>query len=557
MTGQLSYTKAECSPPLIEETIGDFFDQIVTRFPEHEALVVRHQLVDGQPLRLTYSQLQQKINVIAKALLALGIQPGDRVGVWSPNCEPWCLIQLATAKIGAILVSLNPSCRHHELRFMLHQSRCNWLVAADNFMTMNYSAELYQLVPELAQSHDARRIHSEDLPELRGIITLSRDIQQGMINWHELAELAKTVADDVLVIRQQQLSHHEPINIQYTSGTTGRPKGATLSHYNILNNAFFIARNMRFSEQDRLVVPVSMYHCFGMVLGTLACISHGATIIYSGGFFTPQSVLQTVHEERATALHGVPSMFIAALNHPHFERYDLTSLRTGVMAGAPCPVELMHDVMQKMHMDEIQIACGMTETSPISLQTHADDPVEKRVNTVGRTQPHQETKIAASDGQPVVRGDVGELCTRGYSLMLGYWDDPEATAAIIDEAGWIHSGDLAVMDDDGYVSIVGRCKDMIIRGGENIYPREIEEFLHTHPDIMDVQVTGTPSELLGEEVVAWVILKAGATLSSVELKAFCKGNIADYKIPRYIRYVDEFPMTVTGKVQKYKLRERA
>ena len=553
MNKLLSYTKAAEQPLLLEDTIGHYFDSIVDRYPDHEALVVRHQFRNGRPVRLTYFELQNRVDECAKALLVLGVERGDRVGIWAPNCEEWCVVHLATAKIGAILVSFNPVCQRPELAYMLRQSRCNVLIAAEGFMGNNFNDILSRLLPEL--TNDSPILQSLEFPELQYVITLGGAYFQGMILWPELLAMAGKATDDELCQRGKKLNNLDPINIQYTSGTTGQSKGATLSHRNILNNAFFCTRNLGFTANDRLVIPVSMHHCFGMVLGSLGCISHGATMIYSGEFFSPLAVLKAVHEERASALYGVPSMFIAELDHPRFDEFDLTCLRTGIMAGAPCPPDLMTAVIEKMHMGEIQIACGMTETSPVSLQTSSEDPLEKRIYSVGRTQPHQETMIAGMDGKPVGRGEVGELCTRGYSLMLGYWDDPSGTADVIDGDGWIHSGDLAVMDDKGYVSIVGRCKDMIIRGGENIYPREIEDLLHDHPGILDVQVTGVSSERYGEEVVAWVIVKNGITLSDQDVKKYCKGMISDYKIPRYVKLIEQFPLTSTGKVQKFKLRE--
>ncbi|MCL1073879.1 AMP-binding protein [Shewanella dokdonensis] len=547
----LSYSKGAPAPALLTETIGNYFDKIVAQFPTNEALVVRYQQKNAQPTRLTYQALQQKVDCYAKALLALGVQKGERVGIWAPNSVQWCISQLAISKVGAILVGINPAFQSPEVETVLKQSQCNWLIAADVSITNNYTQILYQLIPELL--HSSEQLNSKRFPDLHAIITLSTEPRVGMIQWSTLPQLADTITASELNTRQQQVDVKAPATIQYTSGTTGFAKGATLSHFNILNNAFFITESMKFSERDRLVIPVPLYHCFGMILSTIGCISHGATMIYPGELFSPLSVLTAVEEEQATALYGVPSMFIAILNNSQFELFDVSSLRTGIMSGSPCPQEVMEAVIDKMHMKEIQIAYGMTETSPISVQTSADDPLDKRVNTVGRTQPHLENKIVDIQGNIVPIGEIGEICTRGYSLMLGYWNDPEATSAIIDAEGWIHSGDLAMMDNQGYVHIVGRLKDMIIRGGENISPREIEDFLHTHPAVADVQVTGTPSEKFGEEVVAWIILKTGYTLTEHDIKCFCKGHIADYKIPRFVRFVTEYPMTATGKVQKNKL----
>ncbi|MCL1073878.1 AMP-binding protein [Shewanella dokdonensis] len=551
MDTQRSYSKGKSAPALLTETIGNYFDRIVAQFPTNEALVVRYQQKNAQPTRLTYQALQQKVDCYAKALLALGVQKGERVGIWAPNGIQWCISQLATAKIGAILIGINPAFQRHEIEYVLQQSQCNWLIAADAFITHNYTQILYQLIPELLLA--AKPLNSERLPDLQAIITLSEEPRIGMIQWRTLPQLAETITADELSTRQQQVAIQDPVTIQYTSGTTGFAKGATLSHFNILNNGFFVTENMRFSKQDRVVIPLPLHHCLGMVVSTLGCITHGATMIFPGELFSPLSVLTAVTEEKATVLHGTPSMFVAELNHPQFELFDLSSLRTGMVCGAPCPPEIVHAVIDKMHIPEIQIAYGMTETGPISSQIKADDPVDKRVNTVGRTLPHLENKIIDTQGNTVARGEIGEICTRGYSVMLGYWHNAEATTTILDAQGWIHSGDLATMDDQGYIHIVGRLKDMIIRGGENIYPREIEDFLHTHPAVADVQVTGTPSEKFGEEVVAWIILKTGCTLTEHDIKRFCKGHIADYKIPRFVRFVTEYPMTATGKVQKSKL----
>ncbi len=550
MTSTLkSYTSGISEKPLLGITIGDLFDQTAARYPDNEALIVRHQNI-----RWTYKELQARVDDCARALLALGIEKGDRIGIWSPNNAEWCVTQFATAKVGAILVNINPAYRLHELEYALNQSECSFIIAADSFKSSNYSQMLYDLAPELA-SCPPGQLKAEKLPNLHAVITLSDTPRDGMMSWSAMLERASDVSDEQLAQRQRGLEFDDPINIQYTSGTTGFPKGAALSHHNILNNGYFVAESQRFTEKDRLVIPVPLYHCFGMVMGNLGCVSHGATMIYPDEAFEPGVVLKTVAEERATALYGVPTMFIAQLEHPDFDKYDLSTLRTGIMAGATCPIEVMKQVIEKMHMSEVQIAYGMTETSPVSTQTGAEDPIDKRVSTVGRTQPHLETKIISPDGQVVPRGEIGELCTRGYSVMLGYWNNEEATSSAIDSAGWMHTGDLATMDDDGYVAIVGRNKDMVIRGGENIYPREIEEFLYTHPAISDVQVTGVPDKKFGEELIAWVILKDGEELSEEEVKAYCKGKISHFKVPRYIRFTDAFPMTVTGKIQKFRMRE--
>ncbi len=549
MTSKLtSYTSGTSTKPLLGLTIGDLFDRTVSQYPDNEALVVRHQ-----GIRWTYKELQARVDDCAKALLALGVQKGDRVGIWSPNNAEWCITQFATAKVGAVLVNINPSYRLHELEYALNQSECSVLITADQFKTSNYTQMIYELAPELKLSAPGK-LKAQHLPELRTVINLAEQPHDGMWSWKAFLGEAAKVSDEQLVERQNTLEFDDPINIQYTSGTTGFPKGATLSHHNILNNGYFVAESQRFTDQDRLVIPVPLYHCFGMVMGNLGCVTHGATMIYPSDAFEPQVVLETVAEERATALYGVPTMFIAQLEHPDFEQYDLSSLRTGIMAGATCPIEVMKKVIERMHMSEVQIAYGMTETSPVSTQTSAEDPIEKRVASVGRTQPHLETKIVDAEGRVVPRGEIGELCTRGYSVMIGYWNNEEATRKSIQQ-GWMHTGDLATMDDDGYIAIVGRSKDMIIRGGENIYPREIEEFLYTHPEISDVQVTGVPDPRFGEEVCAWVILKEGSELTEEQIKAYCKGKIAHFKIPRYVRITDAFPMTVTGKIQKFRMRE--
>ena len=545
-----SYSSGASSIPLLGMTIGEKFDEIVSRYPQNEALIVKHQNI-----RWTYEELQREVDQCACALMACGLEKGDRAGIWAPNCAEWTVLQLATAKVGVILVNINPSYRKHEVQYALNQSGCKLLVTAEQFKSSHYTQMILDLAPELSQSAFGE-LQSAELPSLTMTVALSENPPQGFLSWKEFIDKSSGTSAADLNTRQKTLAFDDPINIQYTSGTTGYPKGATLSHHNILNNGYFVARTMNFSDQDRLIIPVPLYHCFGMVLGNLGCVTHGATMIYPSEGFEPLAVLQTVEEEKATALYGVPTMFIAELEHPDFAKFDLSSLRTGVMAGAPCPIEVMKQVQSIMHMHEVQIAYGMTETSPVSTQTRMGTSLEKQVSTVGQVLPHVEVKIIdESTGLVLPVGQAGELCTRGYSVMLGYWNDEEKTKETIDNARWLHSGDIAVMDDEGFISIVGRIKDMIIRGGENIYPREIEEFLYTHPNVSDVQVIGVPSERFGEEVMAWVKPKEGEELTADELTAFCKGQIAHYKVPKYFKFTEEFPMTVTGKVRKVEMRE--
>jgi fatty-acyl-CoA synthase len=547
-----SYVSGTSDTPLLGVTIGDMFDAIVTRYSDHEALVARHQ-----NLRYTYRQLREQVDRCARALMALGVAKGERVGIWAPNCAEWTVIQFATAKIGAVLVNINPSYRGHEVRYALAQSGCAYVVIAPRFKTSDYTAMLYELAPELRAAAPGR-LAAPALPELRAVIRLGSEPSPGMLPWGALMAMGDRVGADELAARQRQQEFDEPINIQYTSGTTGYPKGATLSHHNILNNGYFVAELMRFTDRDRLVIPVPLYHCFGMVMGNLGCVTHGATMIYPSDGFEAQAVLDAVQAERATALYGVPTMFIAELGHPDFARYDLTTLRTGIMAGSPCPVEVMKRVQSLMNMREVEIAYGMTETSPVSTQTRIGAPLDKQVGTVGQVHPHVEVKVVdPATGAVVPIGMVGELCTRGYSVMLGYWNNAEATRGSIDTARWMHTGDLAVMDDEGYLNIVGRIKDMIIRGGENVYPREVEEFLYTHPKVQDVQVIGVPDAKYGEEVMAWVRLRDAETATGEEIRDFCRGRIAHYKVPRYVKFVEAFPMTVTGKVQKFLMREQS
>ncbi|MCW3064834.1 MAG: AMP-binding protein [Solirubrobacterales bacterium] len=529
----LSYAHGAHDVPLPGETIGANLEATAARFPDRDALVARHQ-----GLRYTYAELDAEVDALARALLAQGIERGDRVGIWSPNRAEWAVVQYASAKVGAILVNVNPAYRTSELEYALKQSGCRLLLAAPSFKASDYVEMVEAVRPRLP--------------------ALERAIFFETPEWDELRAGAERVSEDELRTRSAELDFTDPINIQYTSGTTGYPKGATLSHHNILGNGFFVGEGCRLTEQDRICLPVPYYHCFGMVMGNLAAISHGSCIVLPEAAFEPGAVLDAVSAERCTVLYGVPTMFIAELDHPGFDSYDLSSLRTGIMAGSPCPVEVMRRVVDRMNMGEVTICYGMTETSPVSTQTGADDDLEHRTATVGRVHPHVEIRVADPDtGRTVPRGETGEFLTRGYSVMLGYWNDPERTAEAIDAGRWMHTGDLATMADDGYVKIVGRIKDMIIRGGENVYPREIEEFLYAHPDVADVQVIGVPDDRYGEEIMAWVQLREGATATEDELREHCRGQIARYKVPRYIRITDGFPMTVTGKVQKFRMRETA
>ncbi len=526
-----SYTSGTSTIPLLGETIGGNLARIAATYPDREALV---DCATGR--RWTYTQLETDVDELARGLLAAGVAKGDRVGIWAPNVPEWVLIQYATAKIGAILVNVNPSYRAHELKYAVQQSGMRLIVALPEFKGTDYAGMLASVAPEC--------------PELAAIVYI------GTGSWDALVAGGATGPADAVVRAMAQLGADDPINIQYTSGTTGYPKGATLSHHNILNNGFFVTETIAFTEADRLCVPVPFYHCFGMVMGNLGATSHGAAIVIPAPSFDPALTLRAVQDERCTALYGVPTMFIAEQNLPDFGSYDLSTLRTGIMAGSPCPVEVMKRCMTEMHMGQVSIAYGMTETSPVSMQTHTDDDVAHRTETVGRVHPHLEVKIVdPATGLTVPRGTPGEFCTRGYSVMLGYWDDAEKTAAAIDAARWMHTGDLAVMYDDGYVNIVGRIKDMVIRGGENLYPREIEEFLYKHPDIADVQVIGVPDPKYGEELCAWIKLRPGAApLDQAAVAAFCEGNLSRHKIPRYVLVVHEFPMTVTGKVRKMDMR---
>ena len=546
----VSYASGPADKALLGTPIPKLFDQIVAQHGDREAVVSIHQDV-----RLTYAELADRVNKLAKAFIAAGFEKGDRVGIWSPNNVEWLTTQYATAKAGIILVTINPAYRVHELAYVLEQSGCKGLVMQNQFKTSDYEGMISELCPDLAEC-SAGALNSEQFPNLKVVISVTSSDLTGIYDWTDFLGLASNKSDEELSVRQSNQDMDDAINIQYTSGTTGFPKGATLSHHNILNNGYFVASTMNFTEEDRLVIPVPLYHCFGMVMGNLGCLSHGACAIYPSEGFEPEAVLQAVQAERATALFGVPTMFIAELALPNFSDYKLSTLRTGIMAGAPCPIETMKQVSELMHMTEVEIAYGMTETSPVSFQTRVDSPLDKRVSTVGRVHPHVEVKITDPEtGSICPVGEMGELCTRGYSIMLGYWENPEATATAIDSNGWMHTGDTAIMDEDGYVNIVGRIKDMIVRGGENVYPREIEEYLMTHDSIEAVQVTGVPDPKYGEEIIAWVSLVGRAEMSEDDVKDYCKGKIAHYKVPRYIRFGEDFPMTVTGKVQKFKMRE--
>ena len=538
----VSYASGPADKALLGTPIPKLFDQIVAQHGDREAVVSIHQDV-----RLTYAQLADRVNKLAKAFISAGFEKGDRVGIWSPNNVEWLT--------GIILVTINPAYRVHELAYVLEQSGCRGLVMQNQFKTSDYEGMITELCPELAEDF-AGALNNEKFPNLKAVISMTSSDLAGIYDWTDFLGLASNKSDEELNVRQSNQDMDDAINIQYTSGTTGFPKGATLSHHNILNNGYFVASAMNFTEKDRLVVPVPLYHCFGMVMGNLGCLSHGACEIYPSEGFEPEAVLQAVQAEKATALYGVPAMFIAELALPNFSDYELSTLRTGIMAGAPCPIETMKQVNESMHMTEVEIAYGMTETSPVSFQTRVDSPLDKRVSTVGRVHPHVEVKIIDPEtGSICPVGKMGELCTRGYSVMLGYWENPEATATAIDPNGWMHTGDTAIMDGDGYVNIVGRIKDMIVRGGENVYPREIEEYLMTHDSIEAVQVTGVPDPKYGEEIIAWVSLVGGAEMSENDVKEYCKGKIAHYKVPQYIRFSADFPMTVTGKVQKFKMRE--
>jgi fatty-acyl-CoA synthase len=545
-----SYVQGPGVVPLLDETIGGALNRVARQHPSRDALVSCHQ-----NLRYTYSELLREVDRAARALLALGLERGERIGIWSPNRAEWLITQYAAAKAGAILVNINPAYRVRELEYALNQSGIRILVAARAFRKTDYVEMLTHLMPELATAPGGP-LSTARIPSLRHVIYLGSEPTPGGIAWTNFIERGDGVSDRTLAEREALLQFDDAVNIQYTSGTTGLPKGATLSHHNILNNGFFVGETLQYTAEDRICVPVPFYHCFGCVMGNLAALSHGAAVVVPAEAFEAEATLRAIEQERCTSIYGVPTMFIAQLQHPTFDTWHVDSLRTGIMAGAPCPIEVMRQVLVRMHVPEMTICYGMTETSPVSFQSAVDDPVDARVSTVGGVHPHTECKIVdPSTGAIVARGTPGELCTRGYSVMLGYWNDPGSTSEVIDAARWMHTGDLAVMRADGRANIVGRIKDMIIRGGENIYPREIEEFLYTHPKVSDVQVIGVPDLKYGEAVCAWVRLRPGHEATDEELRAFCRGQIASYKIPQYIKFTAEFPTTVTGKIQKYKMRE--
>ena len=544
-----SYYSGASDAQIIYETIGSYFDKIANLHSTNSALVVRHQGINW-----TYGELQARVDQLAIGLIHLGIEPGDRVGIWGPNSSEWVLVQLATAKIGAIMVCINPAYRLYELEYALNKVECKTLITDVSFKTSDYLGMINTLAPELESSHPGQ-LEAKKLPYLKHVIRMGSDNTPGMYNFDAVCAAGTDDDQATMDALQGRLQPDDAINIQFTSGTTGNPKGATLSHCNILNNGFLTGLAMQLGPEDKLCIPVPLYHCFGMVLSVLACVSHGATMVFPGPAFDPEETLKSVDNEGCTALHGVPTMFITELDHPRFSDYDLSTLRTGIMAGAPCPVEVMKRVLSEMHMDDILIAYGQTELSPINNMTLPNDTLERRTETVGRAMPWVEIKVVDEAGRVVPVGQKGEICTRGYSVMQGYWNDEERTAETIDSAGWLHSGDIATMDEAGYVRIVGRIKDMIIRGGENIYPREVEEFLYQHPAISEVQVFGVPDEKMGEEVCAWIQLNDGFDLSDEDVKAYCRDQITHFKIPRHIRFVTEYPMTVTGKIQKFVMRD--
>ena len=550
MKSDMSFVCGKSEQPLIYQTIGDAFDQAVEQWGEKEAVIVRHQGV-----RWSYRQFGKAVDAFAAGLLGLGLEPGDRIGIWSPNNIEWLITQFASAKAGLILVNINPAYRKAELSYTLQKVGCKALILASAFKSSDYIGMLLNISYSISTS-EAGQLNISELPDLRSLIVISEEPVAGMFRFEDIAAMAPADAAEQLASRALSNQPDDAINIQFTSGTTGLPKGATLTHFNVLNNGYFTGEAMKLTGQDRLCIPVPLYHCFGMVLGVLSCVTHGATMIFPSEAFEADAVLEAVSEERCTALHGVPTMFIAELEHPDFGKFDLSQLRTGIMAGAPCPIEVMRKVISEMNMAEVTIAYGMTETSPVSFQSAVDDPLEKRVSTVGRIQPHVQVKVIDEHGKVVPRGTSGELCTRGYSVMLGYWGEQERTNEDIDPAGWMHTGDLAVIDEEGYCDIVGRVKDMIIRGGENIYPREIEEYLFQHPKIQQAAVFGIPDEKYGEAVVAWVSLNDGEKADAEEIRAYCKEQIAYYKVPKHIVIVDEFPLTVTGKIQKFVMREK-
>jgi len=544
-----SYVSGISEVPLLGTTIGRSLDLAARRWGEREALVS-----PSHGVRWTWREFAEKVDALAAGFLALGLERGERIGIWSLNRPEWTLTQFAAAKAGLILVTINPAYRLSELEFVLAKVGCAAIVTATAFKVSNYIEMLNTLLPELAAAKPGQ-LRAARLPALRTVIQIGEPLSPGAIAFEEVAAMGGSRHREQIRALGELLQFDDPINIQFTSGTTGSPKGVTLTHHNILNNGYFTGRAMRLTEQDRICIPVPLYHCFGMVMGDLAAVTLGATMVYPGEGFDPLATLQTIEQEKCTTLYGVPTMFIAELDHPEFRQFNLKSLRTGIMAGAPCPIEVMKRVNSEMNMGEVTIAYGMTETSPVSFQSAVDDPLDRRVSTVGRIHPHVEVKIVDLEGRIVKRGERGELCTRGYSVMLGYWDEAAKTAEVLDQNGWMHTGDLATLDEAGYCNIVGRIKDMVIRGGENLYPREIEEFLFRHPKIQDVQIFGVADTRYGEELCAWIRVRSGDTLTADEVRAFCEGQIAHNKIPRYVEFVDEFPMTVTGKIQKFQMRD--
>jgi fatty-acyl-CoA synthase len=544
-----SYVCGVADAPLLGDTIGRSLDAAARRWGHREALVS-----PSHGVRWTWQELTERVDALAAGLLALGLERGARIGIWSLNRPEWTLTQFAAAKAGLILVTINPAYRLSELEFALGKVGCAAIVTATAFKTSNYMEMLNTLMPELATAQPGD-LHAARLPQLRAVIQVGGPASPGTIPFEDVLRMGGPRHQAALATLAETLQFDDAVNIQFTSGTTGSPKGVTLTHHNILNNGYFVGRAMRLTESDRICIPVPLYHCFGMVMGNLAAVTSGAAMVYPGEGFDPLVTLQTVAQEKCTTLYGVPTMFIAEIDHAEFAKFDLSSLRTGIMAGAPCPIEVMRRVNDQMNMRDVTICYGMTETSPVSFQSATDDPLERRVSTVGRIHPHVEVKVVDLEGRVVPRGERGELCTRGYSIMLGYWDEPEKTADVLDAAGWMHTGDLAVIDAEGYCNIVGRIKDMVIRGGENLYPREIEEFLYRHPKIQDVQIFGVADDRYGEELCAWIRTRSGETLTTEEVRSFCQGQIAHNKIPRYVEFVDEFPMTVTGKIQKFVMRE--
>ena len=547
-----SYAFRGSEKPLIGKTIGDMFDEIAETYPENDAIVSLHQ-----GIRYTYRQLQREVDRAAKGFVGLGLKKGDRLAIWATNIAEWVVTQFATAKAGIILVNINPASRTHELEYALRQSEAQGLLLMDRFKTSDYVKMFYEVCPE-AKDGEPGQIHSEKLPFLRMAILVRGEKQSGMYSWDEVMTTGEEMPDDILLDIQENLDFDDPVNIQYTSGTTGFPKGVVLTHHNLVNNGYFIGECMKFTEKDRLCIPVPFYHCFGMVLSNMACVTHGATMVLPAEYFDPTSTMRAIEKEHCTAVHGVPTMFVAQLEHPDFSKFDFSSLRTGIMAGSPCPIEFMKKAATLMNMKEVVITYGQTEASPGITNSSTDDSIERRVSTIGRPLPHTEVKIVdPKTGKMVPRGETGEICARGYMIMRCYYNNPVATDQAIDKEGWLHTGDLGTLDDEDYCKITGRLKDMVIRGGENVYPREVEEFLYTHPAISDVQVIGVPDLKYGEELMAWIKLKQGACATQDEIKEFCKGKIAHFKVPKYIKFVADFPMTVTGKIQKYKMREES